>query len=135
MPYRFVEGIVSDVTFEASGSSWKEVFESAAQALFSIMYDPSSISAQKNVDISVESGDIKELLYDFLSDIIVAIETNDMFFTRAEVVISGPRLAARLWGEPATSEKLECIAKGISMHNFSVIQEGNEYKATVTVDI
>ncbi len=135
MPYRFVEGIVSDIAFEATGSDWKEVFESSAQALFSVMYERSSISSEQRVEISLESPTISELLYDFLSEIVFVIETKNMFFSEAEVEISGTRLAARLWGEPASAEKLECIVKGISLHNFAVFRHGKEYKATVTVDI
>jgi SHS2 domain-containing protein len=135
MPYHFIEGIVSDVAFEANGSSWEEVFQSAAQAMMSVMYDLKTISSTNYVEISVSSDNISELLYDFLSDILVAIDTNDMFFNKVEVAISGSKLAARLWGEPATPAKLQCMVKGVAMHKFSVSQEGNEYKATVTVDI
>jgi len=42
--YKIIDDLKSDVMFEAFGKNLKELFENAAEALFSIICDVSSIS-------------------------------------------------------------------------------------------
>ena len=40
MPYKFIDGVVvADITFEASGKTLEEIFESSANAVTSAMID------------------------------------------------------------------------------------------------
>lgn len=141
MGFEFKDEITSDVHFEATGKTLAEVFENSALALFSIMYEPEKIKPEQKFEIASEGEDKKELLFNFLTDLIILIETKNMFFSEIKVRIDGNEednsLEARafLLGSPAKKEELLCIIKGVTFYKFALRTEGNKYKATVTVDI
>lgn len=135
MKYEFKDEITSDVYFEAHGGSLPELFENAAFALFSIMYDVKKIGSDVRLEISSEGDDHKQLLFNFLMDLVIAIETKNLFFSDIKVRIEGNEARAFLKGSEAKRDELLCIVKGVTFYKFDLRKEGNKYKATVTVDI
>ena len=96
MKYEFKDEITSDVYFEAHGGSLPELFENAAFALFSIMYDVKKIGSDVRLEISSEGDDHKQLLFNFLMDLVIAIETKNLFFSDIKVRIEGNEARAFL---------------------------------------
>ncbi len=64
--YRFLD-FTSDVMFEAMGRDQKEMFQNAAEAMFSVICDIEKVEPRVPVDVEVKSESIEDLFYDWLS--------------------------------------------------------------------
>ena len=138
MDYKIIDSLTSDVAFEAYGNNLKELFENSAKALLSIICDVSKIEKKKKVEFSFYGEDIKEALYDFLSNIIAEIEINELFFSQVKILnikengeISGSAVA---YGEDISKDKGKTVVKAITYHNFH-IKKNKIFKAIITCDI
>jgi len=159
MPYKFLDNIaIADIAFEASGSSLKELFESAAMAMFIQTADLGSIDKKEEKKISIKAKTVEKLLYDFLSEIVFLKDADGIIFKKVDVKIKeiklqdstpksindressiseGYHLKAVLWGEKINYEKheLKNDIKAITKHLYEVKQKGKKWIAKIIVDI
>ncbi len=139
--FEYLDDLPSDAGFIAYGKSIKELFENSASALFSIIADINKIQPKKQIKILLSAKDVEELLYAFLSQIIAESEINELFFSKAKVKISFDetkneyQLKAELLGEEQSEEKGRNLVKAITLHDFSIKKENNEYVAKIYVDL
>ncbi len=80
LPFKIIDDIKSDVSFEGYGRDLSELFSSCALAISSISYDVNMVPKIKRIRFSL-SGMPELLLYDFLSKILFLIDTKEMFFS------------------------------------------------------
>lgn len=134
--YKFVKDLTSDVLFEAYGKTLKELFENAAKALLSVICQVDKVKPVKVVAISVKGKDIKELMFNWLQELITLVDIKNMFFSRFVIEkIDEKSLKARIYGESASPEKGETIVKAVTLYKFNVEKTKQGYKATVSLDI
>lgn len=141
--FKFIEGItIADVAFEAYGKNLDELFVNAAQALFEIDVDPSTVKAKKKIKLMMNGDSAESLLFNFLAEILVMKDSKGMVFNKAEVHVNEYeerkwRIEGVLYGDYINHKKqtLRVDAKAITMHHFQLKQEKNGYKAMVVVDI
>ena len=74
MKYEFLPH-TADVKFRAYGKTMEEAFSNAALALTAVITDPAKIEANVEKKIEVESEDEKALLYDFLEQFLILLDT------------------------------------------------------------
>lgn len=67
----------ADVGFEAHGASLSDLFEVAAQAMFSFEYDTSTVGFEREVAVSAEADDLEELLVAWLSELLWVHDAED----------------------------------------------------------
>ena len=138
--YRFLPH-TADVMFEAFGNTVEELFENAAIALEETMVKTSTVKQGQSYEITLDSEDITDLLYDFLSELIFVKDTENLLFSRFGIVISHEnkeyKLFAKCEGEKINSEKHQLIddAKAVTMHEFEVVQDNDKWYAKVIVDV
>ena len=84
MKYKFVEDLTSDVMFEAYGRDLKELFENAAEALSSVIAQTSRLKENVVKDIMVEGDDVKDLMVNWLQELIARVDVEGLFFRRFE---------------------------------------------------
>jgi SHS2 domain-containing protein len=140
MTYKFLPDIaLADIAFEAESDTVNGLFESCTMALTDIMVDPKTLHGKVTKEISLKSDDLDRLLYDFLSELIVIKDVESLLFSEIHVDVkgSGTELAAVLRGEPIDRVRhtLRNDVKAVTMHMFGIRQEGQEWKATVVLDI
>ncbi len=134
--YKFVHSLTSDVLFEAYGKTLKELFENAAKALLSVVCQIDKVKPAKVMAIAVKGKDIKELMFNWLQELVTLVDLKDMFFSRFVVEkINEKSLKAKIYGEPAAPEKGETIVKAVTLYKFNVEKTKQGYKATVSLDI
>lgn len=75
----------ADAKFRAYGESLEEAFENAAYAMFNVMIDTSTVSAETSYEIELASEDIEGLLFNWLSEILFVFEVEDLVFAKFEV--------------------------------------------------
>jgi SHS2 domain-containing protein len=133
--YRLLEH-VTDAFVEAWGETLEEAFSQAGLSLFHTMLDVKSVRTITNVEIQISGHDEKELLYNYLEELLLLFEVkqlalgsftvNSITPTQAEI-----RLKGKVSGEPYDrarhNGKVE--VKGITYH----LMEIEKHPGKVTV--
>ena len=73
----------ADAKFRAYGKTREEQFSNAALAMFAIMIDSEKVEAKVERTVSVEGDDEKALLYNWLEELLVLLDSE--FFMLREV--------------------------------------------------
>jgi SHS2 domain-containing protein len=119
--YELIEH-TADVGVKAYGKTVAEAFEHAAEAMFDIITDTSTIQAVGQYDIELESPDLEQLLVDWLSKLLFLNDAEDLVFGKFEVTITGTRLSARVLGEKYNTKKhrMGVEIKAVTYHMIKV---------------
>ena len=134
--YKFIEDLTSDVMFEAYGKDLRNLFQNAAEALLSVICQIDKVKPKKPMDLEVGGKDLKDLMFNWLQELISLVDTEEMFFSRFDIQeIDEKHLKARIWGEAITPGKSGTLVKGVTNYKFSVDRAGEGYRARVACDI
>ena len=141
--FKFLKDIATaDVAFEAYGKTIAELFENTAAALLAVSVDPDSLNnLRKRHQLSLQSNNIENLLYDFLSELIFLKDTDGFLASKTDVTIKqtqeGWHLTAILEGERLDPKKhdLRVDVKAVTKHLFRIRKTRDGYAARVVVDI
>ncbi len=140
MPFRYLPDVaLADIAFEADAESLGGLLEACALAVTDIMVDPATLRPAMAKVIALTSDDADRLLYDFLTELIIAKDVDSLLFRDFAVQVSpdGRSLRATVRGEPIDRERhsLRNDVKAVTMHMFGIRHEGGAWKATVVLDI
>ena len=138
MKFKYLENVaIADIAFEAYGKSLNEVFENSAYAFFDITCNPKTIKQKIKKIIKLKNKDEKNLLYNFLSELIFLKDSKQLIFSKVKVSIKNNKLNAILYGDKIDYEKQELRndVKATTYHMFNLEKTKNSYVATVVVDI
>jgi SHS2 domain-containing protein len=134
--FKIIEDLTSDVMFEAYGKNLKEVFENAALAMFSIICDIEKVSPEKKLDVIVKGENEKDLLVNWLQELIALVDTEGMFFSRFSIKGIGKKsLDASISGEKVSPGKGNTVVKAVTYHKLKLEKTASGYSARVVVDI
>ncbi len=135
MSFKFVDDLTSDVMFIANAKTLNKLFESAAMALMSVMFDLKKIKEKKKVIIKAEGNNEEELLYNFLTNLLITFETKQLMMSKFIVKIENSKLEAECFGEETKQELVETQVKGVTYYNFELKKEKNGWACRVVLDI
>ena len=138
MKFKYLENVaIADIAFEAYGKTLNEVFENAAYAFFDMTCNPKTVKQKIKKVITLKDKDEKNLLYNFLSELIFLKDSKQLIFSKVKVDIKKEKLNATLYGDKINSEEQELRndIKATTLHMFNLEKNKNGYKATVVVDI
>src|SRR3989475_11394738 len=133
--YRFLEH-VTDAFVEAWGETLEEAFSQAGLALFDTMLDVRNVQTKTKVEIQTNGHDEKELLYNYLEELLLLFEVKQLALGGFVVSSISPsqgeiRLKGKASGEPYNrmrhNGKVE--VKGITYH----LMEIEKHPGKVTV--
>ncbi|MBU1204824.1 MAG: archease [Nanoarchaeota archaeon] len=134
--YKFIDDLTSDVMFEAYGKNLKELFKNSALALFSLICEINNVGEEKTIDIEVSGDSLEELMVNWLQELIALVDTEEMFFSRFEIIeINENNLKAKAYGEPISPEKAGVVVKGVTYYKLKLEKIKDNYKATISLDI
>jgi len=132
--------VTADAGYKAYGNTLEESFENAALAMFEVMTDTNSIKPEIERKIHVESEDEYALLYDWLSEFLVILDSEFLVFSKFKVNIEKKgdeySLNGTAWGEEFNLKKHESRAevKAVTYHLMDVKKNEN-YMVQVILDI
>jgi len=143
MSYRYLEDVsIADVAFEAEGRTLEEMFCSAGLAVTNTMVkDLKSVKNKVKKTIKLESDTVEKLLFNFLQEFVYWKDAKQLLFSKINIKIERKKktysLSAVLSGERLDMHKHELTVdvKAITMHLFSVKQEGKKWKCRVVLDV
>jgi len=128
----------ADIGFEAFGKTREEVFANAARALENLIVEVESIAPIEETKIQVEASDAKNLLVNWLSEILYHFDAEGQLFHDFDVKIMGERsLTATARGEPFDRAKhqVNLQVKAITYHQLLLEERPTGWRARVYVDI
>lgn len=139
--FEFLKDLTSDIAFNAYGATLEELFINSAKAISSIMCNLEEIRPEKKIKLSVQAKNTKDLLYNWLQNIVAEVDIQGMFFNRFEIInLNEKELNAYIYGEEIIQSKQETVVKAVTNYLFELKEikddAGNKiFKATVCVDI
>jgi SHS2 domain-containing protein len=134
--YRFIDDLTSDVMFEAFGKDLKELFENSAEAMMSVICQIGKVGNSGSREVELTGRDEKDLLLNWLQELIALVDTENMFFSRFDIrEISATGLKATVYGEEADPKKGETVVKAVTYYKFSFEKVRGGLKARVSLDI
>lgn len=81
--YRFFQH-TADAKFQAYGQTLEETFQHAALAIASLMWDWKMVDQKSEVPVQVEGRDLKQLLVNFLEEILYLFDTRSFLLGRVK---------------------------------------------------
>jgi SHS2 domain-containing protein len=138
MDFKYLEH-TADAEFVAYGKTPDEAFANAARAMFGLVVDFSRVRPGEFREISLTSGTLEDLLFDWLSELLYINEVDRLIFSKFEVTITKNeeyRLNAKAYGE-TISPKHEIFLhiKAVTYHDLRVERRNNVYEVQVLLDI
>jgi SHS2 domain-containing protein len=133
--YELIEH-TADVGLKAYGKTIAEAFEHAAEGMFDIITDESTIDAIGQYDIQLEAPDLEQLLVDWLSKLLFLNDAQDLVFGKFQVKLTENRLSASVFGEKYDTKKhrMGVEIKAVTYHMLKV-NEKNPIFVQVLFDI
>jgi len=139
MPHKFLENVTyADVAFEARGKTLSELFLESALALFESMANTKTVKPKITKEITLSAQTIDRLLFEFLEEIIIIKDTDELVFHNLEVAVDEIKKSvhAILKGDKINkdTQELHQDVKAVTMHYFKV-EKQKEWTAQVVLDI
>jgi SHS2 domain-containing protein len=133
--YELIEH-TADVGLKAYGKTIAEAFEHAAEGMFDIITDESTIDPIGQYDIQLEAPDLEQLLVDWLSKLLFLNDAQDLVFGKFQVKLTENRLSASVFGEKYDTKKhrMGVEIKAVTYHMLKV-NEKNPIFVQVLFDI
>lgn len=128
----------ADVEYEAYGRTLEEAFANAASAMMDVMTDIKKVKPSVKREITVSSEDLKSLLYDFLEQLLILHDSENMVFSKVTVKkIRGNRLEAEALGETFDEKrhKSKTVVKAVTYHNMEIGEKGGRCFVHIVLDI
>jgi SHS2 domain-containing protein len=128
----------ADVGFRARGSSLEELFGICAQALISIILDPSCVAASGCWELTAEASDLESLLVNWLNEVLFYVDTRRLVFDSFPVRIADSfQLSCQATGEERTATKhpVRVSVKAVTYHQLRIGRNGEQWVAEVFVDV
>jgi len=126
----------ADTGIVAHGRTLAELFENAAYGMFDLMFDLGPLVPTTEIEIVIESEDIRDLLVGWLSELLFRFEVDGQAWCRFRVGTESGRIRGLVGGTPAASLQLRgSPIKAVTLHGLEVIRTGTGWTATVIFDV
>jgi len=137
-PYEFLEH-TADVKYRAYGKTLEEAFSNAALALTKVI-TKNKIEEKVEKKISIESEDKKALLYDFLEEFIVLLDTDGFLLSKIKNIniekVENLKLGATIVGDTALDKyNTETHIKAATYQEMEIKEEKDNVIVQVVLDI
>jgi SHS2 domain-containing protein len=135
MSYSFLEH-TADVKFRADGSDLDKMFVSAAEALNEVVRGDIEILEQEAREFGIEGKDRVSLLYNFLEEFLVLLDSEDFLTARIkEIEVEEGGLRCVVVGDKAENYKFTNDVKAVTFSEMFVREEGGKFICEVVLDV
>lgn len=135
MKYEFLKH-TADVKFRAYGRTKNKAFENSAIAMFKTMF-PGKIKRNKKKEIKIKGKDLESLLYGFLEELIVLLDSKNFFLSKVKVKIDDKefKLKAILEGDNSHNYEANSIVKAVTYNSMFVRKLKGKWVCQVVLDV
>jgi len=139
MGYEFLEH-KSDALFRATGKTYEEALESAANAMFEVICDSEKVPKSEEVGVEVSAPNIRELTVGVLAELLSEMQINELFFNSFKVTGFQEKNGAYsvkgvASGAPASPELGRTDVKAVTYHEFEAVEGEGGWSLQVLLDI
>ena len=145
IPFQYIDH-VADTRFIAYGSTLENVFENAAAAMLFVIADTAEVQPITEFDIEIETIDLKNLMVDFLSELLFLFDAEETVLkeaavTKIEVIRDRGeekwKLTATTAGAPidAVGPIFKTEVKAVTYNHIRVEKMNGGYEAEVVLDL
>ncbi|MBW2966783.1 archease [Candidatus Woesearchaeota archaeon] len=136
MKYEFLPH-TADVKFRAYGKTLEEAFVNAALALTKVITDPDKVEPKIEKTIEVSSEDEKALLYDFLEQFLILLDSENFLLNSVkEIKIEDNKLKAVVVGDTELEKyETETHIKAVTYQEMEIKKEKDKYMLQVVLDL
>jgi len=129
----------ADVKYEAYGKTLAEAFESAALAVHKVItQDVVKGKIKKEIKLKNEKTK-RSLLYDFIEEIVILMDTTGLLISKAKVNIEGEEnnysLTAELHGDLYKNYECHGAVKSMTYSDMQIEELEGKVKITIVLDI
>lgn len=125
----------ADIGIKAYGKNAEEVFVNSARAMFEIIADTRQIKHREQIDIDLEAEDYKELLRQWLAELLYQFSVSGIVFNEFSIqTLSSKSIKAIARGEKAP-EKIKTEIKAVTYYELEFKQTEDGYEARVIFDV
>ncbi len=139
MKYEYPDITTSDVAFKAYGKTLSEMFMNAGLALVNVTVDIGKVEEKAEKEMEVKGDDLESLMFNWLTEIIFYIDSENLAFSRLEVEVDGKAftLKAKAWGETIDPERhhAKTHVKAATYHKMEIKEENGTWTGQVILDI
>jgi SHS2 domain-containing protein len=139
--YEFLEH-TADAYVAAYGEDLAEAFESAAVAMFDVMTEVEKVNSKAEDHVEAEGEDEYSLLYSWLEALLIKSETNQMLYSKFDILCIGKseevfKLEARIWGEKFDPKKhpQKVGVKAVTYHRMEIVKQPGRVTVRFILDI
>lgn len=137
MKYKFLQH-TADIKFQAFGNSLEKAFENSFYVLKDIIVDKSKIKNKKKIKVKIKGNDLKELLYNFLEEILFLIDAKNFITSEIKNIKFSKKkfeLTADFYGDKSSDYKISNKVKAITYNDMKIEQDKNKFVIEVVVDV
>jgi SHS2 domain-containing protein len=134
--FKFLEH-TADIKFQAFGKTLKEAFKNSALATFKAMYE-GRVNPKKIKKIKVKGKDLESLLYNFLEELIVLMDSEGFFISGVKTIKINQdkfELEALISGDHAKNYKISLDVKAITYNEMFVKKIKDKWVCQVVLDV
>jgi len=137
--FRFLDH-AAEVKFEAYGDNVEDAFSNALRALVQIVCDRQALQEISSQPVTIVANQIDQLLYDFLSHILVLMDADGFVTADVEDLQiweeNGKwKLSGTLFGQDPRDVQFDTEIKSITYHQMTISQHQGRCAVTVVVDV
>jgi SHS2 domain-containing protein len=127
----------ADAGIIARGPTLESVFAAAAEGMYSLMVDLTSVREGLRRDVDTGGADAEHRLSNWLLELLLLTEVENLVFRRFQVRIDGERVRGEAFGEELDEARHEIrgMVKGVTRHMLAVEQMNDGYVARVVFDM
>ena len=128
----------ADLGLRVSAATLEELLAEAARGLLAMLVaNPEAVRPLHTRTIRVSADSWDYLLFDWLSELLYAFESEKLLLANCTVHFAGTQLSAECHGEPmdASRHHMDHEVKAITYHGLKVEQTADGWQAEVIVDI
>jgi len=128
----------ADRKFQAFGNSLEEAFISSFDALKEIIVEKNRIKSVKKIKLKVKGNDLKELLYNFLEEVLFLLDAKDFIASEIKNIkidVKKNLFEADVLGDRVSNYKISNDVKAITYNDMSIKEEKGKFIVQVVVDV
>ncbi len=128
----------ADIGIEVEAEDLRSLFTGAASCMFGLVVDLDSVRPLESIEVTLDAGDLQELLFKWLNELIYIMDARSMLLSRFVLHrIAGDGLEATVTGEridPAR-HKIQEEIKAATYHDIVVEERAEDWFARVIFDV
>jgi SHS2 domain-containing protein len=138
MSYHFLDH-TADVKFVAEADTLENVFIESSKALQESICGKITILEQETKTIEIQGDNLENLLYKFLEEFLVLLDSEDFLFSKVNTLIIDPatfKLNATITGDKAENYKFTNDVKAVTYNEMIIEQDSaKNWKTQIVLDV